>query len=530
MPQAIDRDDDRRVGPPHSPEAEQAVLGSLLIDNAAWPNLGGLQASDFFIERHREIFSALSSMLGNGVRQVADVITVHEKLQRAGKAEAVGGMVYLHNLSSSVLSSAQLPTYAKIVREHAERRRLIALSKGAQESAQSGRDAQQIADDLIDRLRQVLTPAAPVVLWAVPAAASESEIADARLSPRCIVEDYIYADVAALIAPGSTGKTTMSLHEFVCITLGIPVWGQRVFNPGPVLLITAEDRREFLVARLREIIRAMRLSAEDANHVRMMLRIDDQTTSRKRLTRIDGDVVVPTDFADLIVSGCRAENFAPVIVQFDPMVSFGVGEQRVNDAEQGLIDAGRIITSGLDCCTRFVAHTGKQVARDKITDQYASRGGSALADGCRMVHVMHALDDAEVNKATGEHLDDKQSAFALDRPKISYGPPQRSPIYVRRTGYAFEVLRSLAGRQEDQIQRDLGEQVGRFIESEFREGRRHSKSSLVSMRPKSLSQADVRTGLAWLVASGLLLTEQVVGDRGKSAKGIREYLRAPNFA
>lgn len=365
--------------------------------------------------------------------------------------------------------------------------------------------------------------------WRPPAAITESELLAARLSPRCIVADYLFADVGVLVAPGSTGKTTTALYEAACIVLGLPLWGLRVVTPGPVLVVTAEDRREYLVARLREIMAAMRLSPEQRERVRALVRIEDQTTVRRRLTAIVADVVTPSGFAEALVRGCKADGFAPVLVQFDPMVSFGVGEARVNDAEQAMVDAGRVIVAGLDCAVRFVHHTGKAVARERIADMYAGRGGSALADGARMVHVMHALDEAELAKATGERLGEGQSAFALSRPKVSYAPPSRPTIYVRRAGFAFEHLRALEPQTGEERLRAVGDQLARFIEAEHQAGRLHTQHTLEQVRPESLSRQDIRAGIAWLSASGRLWKEDIRDDTGKApSAGARACLRASN--
>lgn len=302
-----------------------------------------------------------------------------------------------------------------------------------------------------DRTAEAVQPDARAA-WSIPEPIGAAELLAARLAPRCIVENYLYADVAALVAPGGTGKTTATLYEAACIALGRRLWGLEVRAAGPVLIVTAEDRREFLVARLREICIALRLTQAEVDQVCAMVRIDDRTADLRRLTAVVEDVVHVDRFAHDLVEGCLAADFRPALVQFDPMVSFGVGESRVNDAEQGLIHAGRVIVAGLDCAVRFVHHTGTAKALDKAAHQYAGRGGSALADGCRMVHVMTSVDAAEFARSTGHMLDDKsESSFALHRPKISYAPPQTEVIYVRRRGYQFEALRALSNEgREDQ--------------------------------------------------------------------------------
>ncbi len=136
-----------------------------------------------------------------------------------------------------------------------------------------------------------------------------------------------------------------------------------------------------------------------------------------------------------------------MLVSFDPLVSFGIGEVRVNDGMQGLVEAGRIVSGELDCCTRYTHHTGQFAAREKLADMYAGRSGTAMPDGCRIVVVMITLDDADLYEATGESLTGQQSAFALHRPKLSYAPPEREPLYVRRDGFRYELLRAVSRRQ-----------------------------------------------------------------------------------
>ena len=101
----IDDDVARLRVPPHSNEAEQSVLGGLLIDNLAWDRAADqITESDFYRFEHREIFAAISALVG--ASKPADVITVFEQLQSFGKAEACGGLSYLNALAQSVPSAA----------------------------------------------------------------------------------------------------------------------------------------------------------------------------------------------------------------------------------------------------------------------------------------------------------------------------------------------------------------------------------------------------------------------------------------
>ncbi len=117
--------------PPHSTEAEQSVLGGLLIASEAWDRVGDLVvAADFYRFEHREIFEAIAALLN--ACKPADVVTVFEHLQRAGKAEAVGGLAYLNALAQSVPSAANIRRYAEIVRDRAVTRELIVATRNAE--------------------------------------------------------------------------------------------------------------------------------------------------------------------------------------------------------------------------------------------------------------------------------------------------------------------------------------------------------------------------------------------------------------
>ncbi|MED5619198.1 replicative DNA helicase [Ideonella sp. BN130291] len=123
------RDDEvaRLRVPPHSIEAEQSVLGGLLLDNGAWDRAGDLlQDTDFYRFEHRVIYAAIGTLIN--ASKPADVITVHEQLQSLGKADECGGLKYLNDLAQSVPSAANLRRYAEIVRERAILRKLIAAS------------------------------------------------------------------------------------------------------------------------------------------------------------------------------------------------------------------------------------------------------------------------------------------------------------------------------------------------------------------------------------------------------------------
>ena len=119
--------------PPHSVEAEQSVLGALLIDNGAWDRIAEqITERDFFRKEHRIIFAAINRLAAQD--DPFDVVTLHGHLSGMGLSERVGGMPYLGGLTQDTPSAANIGAYARIVRDHAICRQLIEA-------------ASQIADD-----------------------------------------------------------------------------------------------------------------------------------------------------------------------------------------------------------------------------------------------------------------------------------------------------------------------------------------------------------------------------------------------
>lgn len=342
---------------------------------------------------------------------------------------------------------------------------------------------------------------------------TEAELSAARTSPRVLVHNLLFACVRTRLAAGGVGKTTLALFEAVMLALGRPLWGREPPAPVRTALVTREDDRELLVARLREIMDAMRLGTVERANVLARVRVLDMSAKPFRLTKIEGDVVTPAGGAvEWLVALLTA--FAPDWVIFDPLVSFGTGESRVNDAEQGLIEAARIIKSRLQCCVELVHHTGKQNAREKALDQYAGRGGSALADGARMVAVLQPLESGEWLKATGTALAPGESGLVMALPKLSYAPPQDA-IYIRRRGYLFthEIAVPQTPAQEGEAR---AQRLFDFLQSEFDAGRKFNQTDLCTQTDETgLSRDQIRAAITTLKVAGRIV--RVGAQRSKDA-------------
>jgi replicative DNA helicase len=142
--------------PPHSTEAEQSVLGGLLLENLAWDKCSDLVTdSDFYRHEHRHIYGAIGSLIASS--KPADVITVFESLQSLGKAEDCGGLAYLNALAQSVPSASNVRRYAEIVRERSVLRKLISASDEIATTAfnPQGQPVSQILDEAESRIFRI---------------------------------------------------------------------------------------------------------------------------------------------------------------------------------------------------------------------------------------------------------------------------------------------------------------------------------------------------------------------------------------
>jgi replicative DNA helicase len=134
--------------PPHSVEAEQSVLGALLIDGTAWDQVADVvRAEDFYRPDHRLIFEAFGELVAAG--RPGDVITVSEQLERRARLVDAGGLAYLGTLARDTPTAANARSYALIVHEHALLRRLLVA--GRQIAASVFGEQGLAARDLVDQ-------------------------------------------------------------------------------------------------------------------------------------------------------------------------------------------------------------------------------------------------------------------------------------------------------------------------------------------------------------------------------------------
>jgi replicative DNA helicase len=231
--------------PPHSVEAEQSVLGGLLLDNEAADKVGDvLAADDFYTEAHRLLYRHITQLVAEG--KPADVVTLSEALTSVQKLDAIGGLAYLGALVQSVPTAANIRHYAAIVRERSILRQLAATAGDIAESAYrpQGRDAKAILDEaeakvlhiaeqgsrgasnfqeigkllaqVVDRIETLYNRDDPSDVTGVPTGFSDLDKMTSGLQP---------GDLVVVAGRPSMGKTALAINmgENVALNTGMPV-------------------------------------------------------------------------------------------------------------------------------------------------------------------------------------------------------------------------------------------------------------------------------------------------------------------
>ena len=231
--------------PPHSVEAEQSVLGGLLLDNTAYDKISDLVSeSDFYRDEHRRIFRAIQRMLERA--KPVDVVTVAEAIDAAGETEHTGGLAYLGELAQNTPSAANIRRYGEIVRERAILRQLVTAGDEIASSALNplGREPKTLLDEaeakvfaiaesgmrhqtgfqhinplltqVVERIQELHDRDNPSDITGIPTGYNDLDKMTSGLQP---------GDLVIVAGRPSMGKTSLALNmaEYVAIDYGAPV-------------------------------------------------------------------------------------------------------------------------------------------------------------------------------------------------------------------------------------------------------------------------------------------------------------------
>src|SRR5260221_3255885 len=142
--------------PPHSIEAEQSLLGALLLDNQAFDKIADLvTAEDFYRDDHRRLYRHIARLIEQA--KPADVVTVAESVEASEDKDKTGGPAYLGALAQNTPSALHIRRYAELVRERSIQRRLAHVATGIAEDALNpgDKDVPQMLDEAESKIFQI---------------------------------------------------------------------------------------------------------------------------------------------------------------------------------------------------------------------------------------------------------------------------------------------------------------------------------------------------------------------------------------
>jgi replicative DNA helicase len=231
--------------PPHSLEAEQSVLGGLMLDNDAADRIGdAVGADDFYSDAHRIVYRHITQLIADG--KPADVVTVSEALASTQKLDYVGGLAYLGALAQNVPTAANIRHYANIVRERSILRQLAATATEIAESAFNplGRSAKTVLDEAEAKVLhiaeqgsrgasnfQLIGRVLPAVVERIETLYNRDDPSDVTGVPTGFADldkmtsGFQPGDLVVVAGRPSMGKTALALNigENVALNTGMPV-------------------------------------------------------------------------------------------------------------------------------------------------------------------------------------------------------------------------------------------------------------------------------------------------------------------
>ena len=142
--------------PPHSVEAEQSLIGGLLLDNTAWDRIADMVTEgDFYRDDHRRIFAHIRKLVETG--RPADVVTVYESIEKSNETDQTGGLAYLGEIANATPSAANIRRYAEIVHERSVLRKLVTVGDEIAASAlnPAGRDVKILLDQAEQKVFEI---------------------------------------------------------------------------------------------------------------------------------------------------------------------------------------------------------------------------------------------------------------------------------------------------------------------------------------------------------------------------------------
>ena len=323
--------------------------------------------------------------------------------------------------------------------------------------------------------------------------ATDDQLAGMPYVAPVIVPGLYPRDAGGRVGTGGCGKSTLSLFEAVHVILGRELYGKQIEQPGAVLVVTAEDRREQMFSVVNRICRALELSPAEVARVREGLFVEDLSRTTARLvTRHRESGYSRTALFDELTRAYQSAGLAMCLL--DPVSLIGSGDE-TNEAHAELLRTARGLSENLQSNVTLIHHVAQQTALAGLVHQYAGRGGTAFADNSRFAHQITRVDwrtlkvegrTFEIARTVPDALINSGALIGVLIHKLSYEARDGVPIVLHRQGFNFctvPVAEIAPDSVEQRESRDaeLATAICGLLASKATEGLRYSRRDVAAM-------------------------------------------------
>jgi archaellum biogenesis ATPase FlaH len=381
---------------PYSSEAEQAFLGSILLDGRIRRILDGLISStDFYFKGHRVIFEAMCE-LNDNIGQF-DVISLGEQLRSSGTFEKIGGFAYLSELSDTIGTTRNIEQHAKIIREKAQLRRISEAANKIQEMALAPSSNPK---EVLEKANHLLTP---IDRTSAAICLNANQLLQMQFDHEIpVIGKGILPAGGGLIIAGESGvgKSMLRLELAIYLTLGRDAWDLPVPKPRSVLIFQSENTLSNEKTRLKSMLGGLQVREPlpkllFSDPIRLDLKF-----KRHWKSALD---TVRWSKADVVI--------------YDPLSSFHSANENDNNEIRRVLDTLTEINRKLGTTAIVIHHFGKP-----HPDQHSAhraRGASSIRDWCdTMISLTHRSHEQKILRV-------------LDFNKIRNGPAHQAILLER---------------------------------------------------------------------------------------------------
>ncbi len=339
---------------PHSLEAEKAVLGGIIIDNATFHKVcKNLRPEHFVLKAHGEIFVACRALIEAG--KVADPITLEAALAGNGALADAGGPALLADLAHSGAGEIHTGQYAEIVRDAAVKRGIIGVFDAmAAQAYDGGADAADILSEASAEFARLAGECSDVLRanGKLVGATDPSLFVGDTPERRWLVHEWIpWGNVTMLSGDGGVGKSLLLQQLLTCAAIGRDWLGQRV-EPVKAMGVFCEDDVDELRRRQDDINAHLNIGPEDLTNLRWICRTgEDNALMTFPLNDAPGE---RTPFFQQVLNATK--NHGAQLVGLDALHDFFVGNENVRPQARGFINSLRSLATDTDGSVVLTAH------------------------------------------------------------------------------------------------------------------------------------------------------------------------------